>query len=192
MASKNIYPKVLLVSFTLFWIVISINPVNRFNWLIENLLIFTFLPIIIILYRKFSLSNISLTMIFLFSCLHLIGAHYSYNIPFEVFIGDEKNYYDRFVHFAFGLLLVYPLRELLIKVTNAKSFWSHYIPIHLVLSLSAIYEILEYLTAMVIDPQAADVFVGTNGDVFDATKDMLLALFGSLFTTAVTLVTNKK
>lgn len=187
---SNDYPKFLFVLFLLVWIVVAINPVNRFNWMIENLLIVAFIPFVIWVYKNVKVSNTSYTLFFIFVMLHLVGSYFSYSVPGLVV--DERNYYDRFVHFSFGILLVYPIRELYIHIARNHNFWSYYIPIHLVLSLSAVYEILEWLMAAIISPEAAAVFVGTQGDEFDAVKDMTLAFFGSLITMSTAYFTRKK
>jgi putative membrane protein len=95
-------------------------------------------------------------------------------------LGASRNMYDRLVHFSFGLLLAYPVRELFLRIAKVKGIWGYYLPLDLTLSLSALYEIIEWVTAITAAPEAGLAFLGTQGDVWDAQKDMALAGTGAL------------
>jgi putative membrane protein len=88
--------------------------------------------------------------------------------------------YDRLVHFSFGFLLLYPLREIVCKLGNLKGFWSYYIPVDVVLSLSALWEISEWAITLFVSPEQGDLYMGFQGDWFDSTKDMANALIGAI------------
>jgi putative membrane protein len=175
----------LVAAFILVWIWAAINPTYRHDWLLENYLVFIFVPIILLLGYYFRLSNVSYTLITIFMILHVIGSHYTYaEVPFgdtlKVWFGADRNMYDRLVHFSFGFLLAYPIREVFIRLSKVKGFWAYYFPLDLALAFSAVYEIIEWLTARNVDPAAGLAFLGAQGDVWDAQKDMLMAGIGAL------------
>lgn len=174
----------LVLVFLIIWVWAAINPVFPDDWLLENYLVFFFVPIIIILGRYFKLSKVSYTLIALFLILHIIGSHYTYSeVPFgytlQDWFGGSRNMYDRIVHFSFGLLLFYPIREVFMRLAKVKGFWTYLLPIDLVSSFSVIYELLEWLAARNVDPAAGLAFLGSQGDIWDAQKDMALALLGA-------------
>ena len=184
MKSETKYKIFLFTVFLAFWIWAAINPLYRDGWLLENYLVFIFVPIIIISGFYFRLSNISYTLITIFMILHVIGSHYTYaQVPFgytlQEWFNSSRNMYDRMVHFAFGLLLAYPLREIFIRLSKVKGFWGYYLPIDITLAFSALYEIIEFLAAITVDPKAGLAFLGIQGDIWDAQKDMLAAFLGS-------------
>ncbi len=175
----------LLIIFVVAWIWAAINPLYPHDWLLENYLVFGFVPFLLVLGRYFRLSNISYTLITLFMVLHVIGSHYTYSsVPFgftlQDWFGSDRNMYDRLVHFSFGLLLVYPMREVFIRISRVKGFWSYYFPLDLVGASSALYEIIEWAAARSVDPAVGLAFLGSQGDIWDAQKDMALAMLGGL------------
>ena len=123
--------------------------------------------------------------------MHIIGTHYTYSeVPFgfwiQDFFGLARNHYDRIVHFSFGLFLSYPIREIGKRIGELKGVWALWIPIELVLAFSAIYEILEWFIAVIFGGDLGIAYLGTQGDVWDAQKDMVLAGLGSVITMFVT------
>lgn len=181
----NRYRLSLVLVFVAVWIWAAIRPVHRGDWLLENLLVFLFVPLILASGRYFRLSEASYTLIALFTCLHVVGSHYTYaEVPFgftlQRWLDADRNMYDRLVHFSFGLLLAYPVREVFLRVARVKGFWGFYLPLDVTLSLSAVYEIVEWLVAAHVDPKAGLAFLGTQGDIWDAQKDMLAAATGAL------------
>ncbi|MBI3032975.1 DUF2238 domain-containing protein [Candidatus Woesearchaeota archaeon] len=191
---KKHYPKILLGIFLILWLILAINPTYRFDWFLENLLVFIFVPILILTYNHLRLSNISYTLIFIFMSLHSIGAHYTYAlVPLDwTVLGFSRNHYDRVVHFSFGLLLAYPIRELFMRIATARGFWAYYLPFDVTLAFSALYEIIEWLTAVIVAPEAGNAFLGTQRDEFDAIKDMALAGTGAALSMVITSLVNLK
>src|SRR4051812_11037971 len=166
----------LLATFVVAWTWAAINPIYSHDWLLENYLVFIFVPIIIGLGFYFKLSNVSYTLITIFMILHVIGSHYTYaEVPFgytlQHWLGADRNMYDRLVHFSFGFLLAYPIREVFMRLSKVKGIWSYYFPIDLAGAFSAIYEIIEWLTARNVDAAAGLAFLGSQGDVWDTQKD---------------------
>lgn len=179
------------------WIWAAINPLFPEDWLLENYLVFIFVPIILVCGRYFKLSSLSYTLITIFMILHVIGSHYTYEkVPFgyalQDLFGSDRNMYDRLVHFSFGFLLAYPVREVFMRLAGAKGFWSYYLPLDLTLSFSALYEIIEWLAAANVGSVAGIAFLGAQGDIWDAQKDMLLAGTGALITMCIVALINWK
>lgn len=184
------YKWFLLIVFLAFWSWAAYKPVFPEDWLLENYLVFIWVPLIIILGRYFKLSNLSYTLITIFMCMHVVGSHYTYaEVPFgftlQEWFGADRNMYDRLVHFSFGFLLAYPIREVFVRIAKAKGFWGYYFPIDLTLAFSATYELIEWWSARKLDPSAGLAFLGSQGDVWDAQKDMALAGLGSIITMTV-------
>jgi putative membrane protein len=189
------YHLVLVLSFVAVWVWAAIEPRYPHDWFLENLLVFIFVPIILLTGRYFMLSKLSYTLITVFMALHVAGSHYTYaEVPFgydlQRWFGADRNMYDRMVHFSFGLLLAYPMRELLLRVAHARGVWGYLMPAALVLAYSGFYEIIEWLVAARVDPQAGLAFLGAQGDVWDGQKDMLLAFVGSIATMFVVALIN--
>jgi putative membrane protein len=182
---RNLLLRALVASYAAVWVATAIDPVYPADWLLENLLVMTCVPVFIFTYRKFPLSDVSYVAITLFMALHAVGAHYTYSeVPLgewakEAF-GTGRNHFDRLVHFSFGLLMAYPIREVFLRLVRARGFWAYYFPLDVTLAFSALYEIIEMAVAMVVSPGTGDAYLGTQGDPFDAIKDMTLALLGAV------------
>ncbi len=197
------YLLILAILFLLVWIVLAIEPLSRQDWALENLLIFAAVIVLIASYKYFVLSRISYTLIFIFLCLHEIGAHYTYaEVPYDSWfqaftgqgfnemVGWERNNFDRVIHFCYGLLLAYPLREVFIRVVNVYGFWGYFLPMDLTMSTSMLYELLEWGAATVFGGDLGMAYLGTQGDVWDSHKDMAFASLGALTTMTFTALLN--
>jgi putative membrane protein len=189
------YYLVLIAVFLAVWVWAAIGPKYRADWLLENYLVFFFVPVILLTGRYFRLSAVSYTLITIFMCLHVIGSHYTYaEVPFgytlQSWVGANRNMYDRVVHFGFGFFLAYPIREVFIRVAKVKGFWGYYLPLDVSLACSALYEIAEWLTAVIVDPSAGSAFLGTQGDEWDAQKDMLAAAIGATVAMMIIMLIN--
>jgi putative membrane protein len=188
--------QVLAAVYGIVWLATAYAPFNRFDWFLENLLVFAFIGLLAATYRAFPLSDLSYLLITVFMSLHAVGAHYTYaESPLGVWFQEawnlERNHYDRLVHFIFGLLFSYPLREVVRRGTGASRPWGYALSLVLVLALSNVYEILEWAVAEIVDPQAAFAFLGTQGDLFDAQKDSALAAAGAILGLAVIAVLSR-
>ena len=175
----------------LLWIITAINPLFPRDWLLENLLVFVCAALLVRSYRRFQFSNLSYALFALFLSLHLVGAHYTYaETPFGFWLQDlfdlERNHYDRIVHFSFGLLIAYPMREILLRQSGLNRTWSYFIAINCIMAFSAFYEVLEIIAAAIVSPELGDAYLGTQGDEWDAQKDSFLAFTGSIIAMLVT------
>lgn len=193
--SRNRYLILLLVLFLALWAVLAINPHSRADWLLENVLLLLGVAVLAATYCAVPLSNASYTMLFLFLCLHTLGAHYTYSeVPYDQWfkaltgttlnelMGWQRNYYDRLVHFSYGLLLAYPVRELFVRLTGMRGFLSYFLPLDLTMSTSMLYELIEWGAAVNFGGDLGAAFLGSQGDIWDAQKDMALASLGALIT----------
>jgi putative membrane protein len=177
----------LVLAYSVFWVWLAIDPLNRRDWLLENLLVLTLIPLLLLTYRRFEFSLTSYCLIGLFLVLHAFGAHYTYaDVPLGFWLKDlgglSRNPFDRIAHFAYGALLVYPIRELLMRQTGVRGGWSYVLPICVVLAQSGFFEVLEAIVAMIVSPELGNIYLGTQGDEWDAHHDMAAALAGSILT----------
>ncbi len=180
----------LLLAYGVLWIWLAIEPVNRRDWLLENLLVLGLIPLLLLTYRRFEFSLISYCLIGLFLVLHAFGAHYTYaEVPLGYWLqhlwGLSRNPFDRMAHFAYGALLVYPVRELLIRQAGLRGRWAYVLPVCIVLAQSGFFEVLEAIVAMIVSPELGSIYLGTQGDEWDAQRDMAAALTGSVLTMCV-------
>ncbi len=179
------YNVFLTVSFVLVWVWAAIEPIYRDDWFLENCLVFVAIIGLFISLRWFRFSNASYGLITLFLILHVIGSHYTYaEVPFgytlQELLGESRNMYDRMVHFSYGLLLAYPTWEVFRHVSQTRGLWTYYIPVEMTLAASALYEIMEWYAAATVNPAAGIAFLGAQGDIWDAQKDMWLATVGAV------------
>jgi putative membrane protein len=192
---KSAFALTLLIAYLPVWIWAAINPLTRIGWFLENILVFIFVPLLIWSYRRFRLSNISYALIFVFLVLHTIGSHYTYEqVPFGYWLKDlfdlSRNHYDRIVHFSFGLLMAYPVREIFLRIASTGGFWGYWLPFEMMAAFSGIFEIFEWLIVALSQPTAGSAYLGTQGDEWDAQKDMALACVGALITMGITAAVN--
>jgi len=189
--------------YVVFWVVLAFNPHNRRDWALENVLVAVAAMLLFLSYKRVLLSRISYTLIFIFLGLHAIGAHWTYSLvpydqvfhtitgySFNELMHWERNQYDRIVHFAYGLLLAYPIRELFLRIAEVKGFWGYFLPVVLTMAVSMFYELVEWGAAEVFAGELGMAFVGAQGDVWDAQKDMLLATLGALIAMGITAAIN--
>ena len=154
------------------------------------------LPPLVLTWRHHRFSPLSYILIFSFLVLHSVGAHYTYSeVPLGFWVRDwlglSRNHYDRAVHFCFGFLLAIPTRELLMHLAAVRGFWSYYLAFDAICALSGLYEIVEWIAARVTNPELGAAYLGTQGDEWDAQKDMAMALTGALLSLAALALWNR-
>lgn len=194
---KNRSLQAMMILYAAFWILLAIAPRDRSNWLLENLLVFVSVAGLVITYRRFPLSNTSYLLITIFLTLHTIGAHYTYEhaLPgywIKDFLKLPRNPFDRIVHFSCGLLLAYPLREMVVRVAKTTRFWMYFFPLMIVMATSGFFEMLESWVARIVSPELGAAYLGTQGDVWDAQKDMTLATIGALLSLGIIWLVQKQ
>jgi len=184
------YPLVLLVAFIAIFAALGVAPWYPQDWLLENLLVLIAVPGLVLAYRRLRFSNFAYTCLFVFFVLHEIGAHYTYSeVPWREWLaavtGAEaaaagRNHYDRFVHFAYGLLLMPAVRELIEARMSPQGLWRWLMPLFFVMAHSVIYEMIEWIAAVLFGGELGAAYLGTQGDEWDAQKDMALATAGAV------------
>jgi putative membrane protein len=194
--SHNKLLHVIILVFISFWGIMAVSPTDRKLWFLENILTILLFIFLWFTYKKFHFSNSAYIMIFVFLCLHTYAAHYTYQgTPIDMWLKTtlhtHRSYFDRFVHLAYGLLVVYPFREVLTRLTALRGFWLFTTPIAYILSLSAIFEIIEMIVA-ILAGQVGQEYVGLQGDMFDSEKDMGLAFVGAVISSIIFVVIASK
>ncbi|SFI76755.1 DUF2238 domain-containing protein [Olleya namhaensis] len=169
--------------FGIVWANALIGTTDLKNWLIENTLTVFALLFLVFTYTKYRFSNTSYVLICVFLCLHVYGSKYTYaqnlfGYWLQELFHTSRNNYDRIVHFSFGALLYYPLKECLSNRLKTSKNLALSLPILIILSASALYEILEWLVADVFFVEQGLSYLGTQGDIWDSQKDMGLAFLG--------------
>ena len=193
--SRKVYLWTLGAVYLVWWVLMAIDPLDRADWAVENVLVLFGAALLGFTYKSFPLSRISYTCIFVFMMLHALGAHYTYSkVPYQewfpVFEGG-RNHFDRLVHFAYGLLLAYPIREMFLRIGNVRGFWGYFLPLDLTMSTSMLYELIEWGAAEFFGGELGAAYLGTQGDIWDAHKDMALAALGALIAMCVAALINR-
>jgi putative membrane protein len=176
--------KLVYALYVVVWIIMAINPKYPQDWLLENVLIFIFFPFLFFMDKKYNYTLLSIIFLLIFASLHSLGSHYTYAEMehFDVitqFFGFERNHFDRLVHFLFGLLTFRVLFEMITEGTNTVKT-ALLFTFTMIVSISTVYELLEWLAAVILRPDLGMAFLGTQGDVWDAHKDTALATAGAL------------
>lgn len=188
------YGPVLLGLFLVVFVALGIDPETRSDWLLENAIVVLAVAWLVWGWRHLRLSNLSYVLLFAFGVLHEIGAHYQYsNVPYDAWfsalsnghsldaiLGFERNQYDRLIHFLYGLLITPIAAELMTARIRLRGVWLFLLPVTFMMSHAVIYELIEWAAASVFAGDLGQAYLGTQGDVWDAQKDMWLATLGSL------------
>lgn len=161
-----------------------IKPLDYLDWLAEVSPGVVIITILVLTYKKFRFTTLSYVIISFLCILTFIGGHYTYSeVPLFNWIKDEfdlkRNNYDRMGHFFKGFSAIV-VRELLLRLTPlSKGAWLFGITTSIVLSIAALYEIIEWLSTKISKGgKASKDFVGMQGDQWDAQWDMALAFIG--------------
>lgn len=181
-------PAGLLLGYLSLFTVCGIAPYDRATWWAENIPIVLIVATLAGTYRSFRFSDASYLMMAVLVYMHTIGGHYTFErVPFgfvtELF-GFERNHYDRVAHFSVGFY-AYPLAELLWRKKLVRATWVLLsFPVATIFAVAAIYEIIEWIYADLEGGASGAAFLGSQGDVWDAQRDMLADGLGSLVAVA--------
>jgi putative membrane protein len=184
--------------FAIFWIALAIAPVSRADWALENVMTLAGVGLLVTLGRARTLTNTSIVLGLVFLALHSIGAHYTYShVPYDAWskqlfgtsiselTGARRNEFDRLVHFSFGLLLAIPCHDWLVRSRHASTRNAWWITLLIAMSASHLYELIEWGAAEIFGGELGAAYVGTQGDEWDAQKDMALATIGTFVGVAI-------
>jgi putative membrane protein len=168
----------------------GIKPHDRFTWVLEVFPIFLGVPALIILYPKLRFTPLVYTLIWLHCGILMLGGHYTYaQVPLgfwmEQWLHFTRNHYDRIGHLAQGFIPAMVAREVFIRRSPLRGTrWLPFMVVCFCLAFSAFYELVEFWTALA-SGEAANDFLGTQGDPWDTQWDMMLALIGSIVSLVV-------
>ena len=178
-------PIVLFWLYIILFIGLAIKPHHRGVWLVENLAIVPIVALLAILYKRgVRFSTLAYVMMSFLIFLHTIGGHFTFErVPFDFLtnlFGFERNNYDRFAHFSVGFY-AFAIIELLdnykvIRVTAVRYLF----PLFAIMALAAAYEVFEWWYAVLSDPAAGIAVLGSQGDIWDAQKDILCDTSGAV------------
>jgi putative membrane protein len=180
--------KYLLFLFVIFLIVLiwsAIKPKDYFTWILEVIPGIVGFIVLFITYKRFRFTDFIYTLMLIHCCILFVGGHYTYaEVPFFHWVKEllqgTRNNYDRVGHFAQGFVPALIAREMLLrlKIVNSRT-WTGYLVISIALAISALYELIEWWTA-ILTGESAEAFLGTQGYIWDTQSDMFWALAGSL------------
>lgn len=190
-------PLALLLIYTLVFIWSAYKPIYFNVWYVEAITSFVPVAILLFLYfKQIRFSNTAYVLASVLPIMHVIGAHYTFaEVPFDWFnnlIGSDRNMYDRVAHASVGLYSFLIIEGLLkYKLVNKKWIAISY-SVFFIMALAAAYELFEWWYAISINPEAGIEVLGSQGDIWDAQKDMLMDTLGALFGALIFQLKNKK
>lgn len=182
-------PQIFFFSYLILFIICAINPYSREIWFAENLPILLLVGGIFWIHLHHRFSTTSYAFMAVLVIMHTIGGHYTFAlVPFDFvtdFFGFERNHYDRIAHFSVGFY-AYPIAEILLKKKLVNAHWLLTLfPVFCIISIAGLYEVVEWLFAVWADPEAGHALLGSQGDEWDAQKDILADTLGALFAITV-------
>ena len=175
---------ILLGFYLLLFIALAIEPYDRNVWWAENIPVIIVVVAIAWLSRLHHFSNASYILMSVFIILHTIGGHYTFErVPFDWvsdLFGFERNHYDRVAHFSVGFY-AYAIAEVLLQRRLVRTRWIVALfPVFAIASVAGIYEIIEWQYAISADAEAGIAVLGSQGDIWDAQKDILADTLGAM------------
>ncbi len=182
--TKKYTPHLLAGVFAVIFILFGIAPVSREVWIAEVIPVLIVFALLVFTFKKFRFSNASYLFMAFWLIWHTIGGHYTFaNVPFDFvtnFIGAERNHFDRIGHFSVGFY-AFPMLELALRKKWSGPYFACFFAIFFIMSIAAAYEIVEWWYAAAEGGEAGIEFLGSQGDIWDAQKDMLADTIGALF-----------
>lgn len=189
-------PHLLLAAYLVLFTVCAIKPYDRGVWFAENLPIVAIVFGLALTHRRFIFSNTAYSLMAVLIFMHTIGGHFTFErVPFDWFsdlFGFERNHYDRIAHFSVGFY-AFAAAELLDRRRLIKARWLLFVvPVCFIFTVAAVYEIIEWLYAAASNPSAGASFLGSQGDIWDAQKDMLADGLGAIVTSLLYLMIHSR
>ncbi len=193
---KKYFPHLLLAIYVIEFIIAGIHPFSRDVWYAENGPIFILVAFIVFLYFKnIRFSNTAYAFMFVLPFLHTIGGHYTFEkVPFDWFgnlFGFERNMFDRVAHFTVGFYALPIMEYLLSRNLVAKKWIASTYAIFTISFVAVLYEWIEWIYAEIWGGDAGAAFLGSQGDIWDAQKDMLMDVSGAVFVVILYFVLRK-
>ncbi|MDO8572187.1 MAG: DUF2238 domain-containing protein [bacterium] len=195
--TSHTFPFVLLVTYLILFITLAFNVLDRPTWWVENATVWIIVGVLGILYwRGIRFSNTAYALMSVLIFLHTIGGHYTFaKVPFDWVtdtFGFERNHFDRIAHFSVGFYAYAVAEWLWVKGLVNTRFILFTYPVFVIATVAAGYELIEWIFAISTNPEAGLAYLGSQGDVWDAQKDMLADTLGALVATVLFFLLHKK
>ena len=190
-----------LVIFSILLIISCLRPIYPVEMVLQHSVTLIMIVILLTVTIRNSLSDRSFVLVVIFMTLHVIGARWIYSyVPYddwarsltgvtisEIFNASRNNY-DRFVHLMFGIIMFYPVKEIYERWFGCPERFSAILALLTITGCSLVYEVFEWGLTLILSPEDAENYNGQQGDMWDAQKDMALALAGSSVNFAITII----
>lgn len=188
-------PHVLLLAYLVLFTVCAVHPFDREVWFAENLPIVMIVVVLVATARFYRFSNAAYVAMAVLIFLHTIGGYYTFErVPFDWVthaFGFARNNYDRMAHFTVGFY-AFAFAEFLERRGLVTRRWLLFaVPVMAIFTVASVYEIIEWAFAVSSDPTAGAAFLGSQGDVWDAQKDMLADGLGGILAATVYLLARR-
>lgn len=183
---KDRLPVLLFAIYLAEFTLLAIQPVSRATWIAENVtVLFVVVPLAWMYGRGIRFSNLAYLLMSVLIFLHTIGGHYTFaQVPFgwvTDWLGAQRNHFDRVAHFSVGFYAYAILEFIESRKLSRNRAFSLVFAVAAIFAVAALFEIVEWLYAALADPRAGAEFLGSQGDLWDAQKDMLADGLGALF-----------
>lgn len=182
------FPEALAAAFAVFFVLLGLAPASREVWWAEVIPILVVSLALVATARRFRFSNLAYALMAVWLILHTIGGHYTFaNVPFGFvtgLFGFSRNHFDRLAHFTVGFY-AFPLVEYLWRRRLAHPAVIAVFGLTMIMAVACAYEIIEWWYAAAEGGQAGIEFLGSQGDVWDAQKDMLADTLGAVVAVAL-------
>ncbi|MDP0168546.1 DUF2238 domain-containing protein [Glaesserella parasuis] len=184
--SSHIVPLFLAIVITVVSVWSGFNPTDRSVWYAEVMPIFVVFALLLLTYQRFQFSGLAYVLMSLWMIMHLIGAKYTFaNVPFDwanqylTFLGEDRNHFDRVAHYIIGFYS-FPMAEWLLRKRKCGLGVAFFFSLFFIMAVAATYEIIEWQYAVIEGGNAGIEFLGSQGDIWDAQKDMLADTLGAI------------
>jgi putative membrane protein len=182
---KSKLPVVLLALYLIEFALLALDPVSRTTWWAENITVWLIVAPLVWMYLKgIRFSNTAYLLMSVLIFLHTLGGHYTFaQVPFgwvTDLLGAQRNHFDRLAHFSVGFYAFAILEFIETRRLSRRRGFSILFALAAILAVAALFEIAEWLYAALSDPQAGAEFLGSQGDIWDAQKDMLADGLGAV------------
>lgn len=189
-------PVILLVIYLIYFCFLGIAPYSRPVWFVENMAIIPIVLFLALTYRKFQFSNTAYIMMSFLIFMHTLGGHFTFErVPFGLItdlFGFQRNHYDRVAHFTVGFY-AFPIAEYIQRRKLSNSLvLSVLFGIFSICTVALLYELFEWRYAVSADPTAGIAVLGSQGDIWDAQKDMLADTLGAVTAAVLFFITHKQ
>ena len=182
---QNKFLQGLLIGYFILFLILAFNPVDRTTWFVENLTVWIIIAAILGLYAGgIRFSRTAYALMFVLVYLHIIGGHWTFaQVPFDYvtnLFDFERNHFDRVAHFSVGFYAYAVAEWLYIKqgINNRLILFTY--PVFAIATVAMSYELIEWIYAALANPEAGIAYLGSQGDIWDAQKDMLADTLGAL------------